>query len=73
MFLALTTTLIAKLRLSKLLFVFGAALEAPDVWSKATMDLLAPRWGHSDWGSEDGADPAQNACIDIALILKRLF
>lgn len=43
MFLALTTTLMAKLRLSKLLFVFGAALEAPDVWSEAMMDLPAPR------------------------------
>ena len=58
MFLALTTTLIATLRLSKLLFVFGATLEAPDAWSKAMMALPARQWGHSDWGSEDGADPA---------------
>lgn len=43
MFLALTTMLMAKLRLSKFLLVFGAALEAPDVWSEAMMDLPAPR------------------------------
>lgn len=59
MFLALSTTVIAKLRLSKLLFVFGPAPEAPDIqWSKAMMDLPAPQWGHSDWESEDGTDSA---------------
>lgn len=67
-------TLIVKLRLSKVLFVFGAALEAHDTCG------VRLRWTYSCRGGGTVTGDLrmvltllQNACIDIALMLETLF